>query len=69
MITRAHQEGCSVYDLRGISDTLDPSDHLHGLVQFKLGSGGYAQEYTGEWDYVTRPLWARAFRSYQSRRG
>jgi lipid II:glycine glycyltransferase (peptidoglycan interpeptide bridge formation enzyme) len=69
MITLAHQAGCSVYDLRGISDTLDPDDHLHGLVQFKLGSGGYAQEYVGEWDYVTRPLWARAFHSYQSRRG
>lgn len=69
MITRAHDEGCDVYDLRGISDTLDPHDHLHGLVQFKLGSGGYAQEYAGEWDYVTRPLWARAYRTYQSRRG
>ena len=69
MITRAHDEGCDVYDLRGISDTLDPDDHLHGLVQFKLGSGGYAQEYVGEWDYVTRPLWARGYRIYQSRRG
>ena len=69
MITRAHDEGCDVYDLRGISDTLDPDDHLHGLVQFKLGSGGYAQEYVGEWDYVTRPMWARAYRAYQSRRG
>jgi lipid II:glycine glycyltransferase (peptidoglycan interpeptide bridge formation enzyme) len=69
MITRAHAEGCDVYDLRGISDTLDPGDHLHGLVQFKLGSGGFAQEYAGEWDYVTRPLWARAYRTYQSRRG
>lgn len=69
MITRAHDVGSTVYDLRGISDTLDPSDHLHGLVQFKLGSGGFAQEYAGEWDYVTRPMWARAFRAYQSRRG
>lgn len=69
MINRAHDEGCDVYDLRGISDTLDPDDHLHGLVQFKLGSGGYAQEYAGEWDYVTRPLWARGYRIYQSRRG
>ena len=69
MITRAHELGCAVYDLRGISDTLNPDDHLHGLVQFKLGSGGYVQEYVGEWDHVTRPLWAAAFRTYQSRRG
>lgn len=67
MITRAHEMGCSVYDLRGISATLDPSNHLIGLVRFKVGSGGYAQEYVGEWDYALRPVWARAFATYQSR--
>lgn len=69
MITRAHSAGCSVYDLRGISATLDPSNHLIGLVRFKVGSGGYAQEYVGEWDYPLRPLWARAYAAYQQRRG
>ena len=69
MITDAHEAGCAVYDLRGIADTLDPANHLFGLVQFKVGTGGFAQEYAGEWDYVLRPLWARGFRAYQSRRG
>jgi lipid II:glycine glycyltransferase (peptidoglycan interpeptide bridge formation enzyme) len=69
MIQDAHARGCSVYDLRGIADTLDPDNHLYGLVQFKVGTGGYAQEYAGEWDYVLRPLWARGFRAYQARRG
>ena len=69
MISDAHARGCSVYDLRGIADTLDPDNHLFGLVQFKVGTGGYAQEYAGEWDHVVRPLWARAFSAYQSRRG
>jgi lipid II:glycine glycyltransferase (peptidoglycan interpeptide bridge formation enzyme) len=68
MITEAHEAGCSIYDLRGISDTLDPANHLYGLVQFKVGTGGFAQEYVGEWDRILRPAWARAFKAYQSRR-
>jgi lipid II:glycine glycyltransferase (peptidoglycan interpeptide bridge formation enzyme) len=69
MITHAHAAGCSVYDMRGISDTLDPQNHLIGLVQFKVGSGGYAQEYAGEWDHAVRPGWARAYEIYRKRRG
>lgn len=69
MISDAHELGCRTYDLRGIADTLDPAHHLQGLIQFKVGTGGYAQEYAGEWDLVLRPLWARGFRAYQSRRG
>lgn len=69
MITRAHESSCRVYDLRGISATLDPANHLIGLVRFKVGSGGYAQEYVGEWDYPLRPMWARAFATYQKRSG
>jgi lipid II:glycine glycyltransferase (peptidoglycan interpeptide bridge formation enzyme) len=69
MITRAHAAGCHVYDLRGIADTLDPDNHLFGLVQFKVGTGGHAQEYLGEWDYVVRTAWAKAYALVQSRRG
>ena len=69
MISDAHALGCDVYDLRGIADTLDPANHLFGLVQFKVGTGGYAQEYAGEWDHTLRPLWARGFRAYQARKG
>jgi lipid II:glycine glycyltransferase (peptidoglycan interpeptide bridge formation enzyme) len=69
MISDAHAAGCEIYDLRGIADTLDPSNHLFGLVQFKVGTGGFAQEYAGEWDYILRPAWAKGFKAYQSRRG
>ncbi|MEZ5117455.1 MAG: peptidoglycan bridge formation glycyltransferase FemA/FemB family protein [Candidatus Nanopelagicales bacterium] len=69
MIRDAHAAGCAVYDLRGISDTLDPDDHLFGLIQFKLGTGGEAVEYVGEWDYALRPLWAKAFDAYMGRKG
>ena len=68
MITDAIDFGCRVYDLRGIADTLDPSDHLYGLVQFKVGTGGFVQEYAGEWDHVLRPAWAKAYDVVQSRR-
>lgn len=65
MIQDAHRSGCALYDLRGIANTLDPADHLFGLVQFKVGTGGYAQEYAGEFDYVLRPLWAWGYAQYQ----
>lgn len=68
MIKDSLEAGCSVYDLRGISDTLDPADPLFGLIQFKLGTGGYAQEYLGEWDLRLRPLMSRAFDAYLARR-
>ena len=67
MIKSAIFSGCRIYDLRGISRTLDRSDHLFGLVSFKLGSGGFAQEYVGEWACVIRKSWARAFSIYQRR--
>ncbi len=68
MIQHAHTHGAKTYDMRGISDTLDPENHLFGLIQFKLGTGGYAQEYVGEWDFVISPLWAKLFNLYMSRR-
>ncbi len=68
MITDSMASGCSVYDLRGISDNLTAGDHLLGLVQFKVGTGGYAQEYVGEWDHVLRPMWNKAYDVYRSRR-
>ena len=53
MMRDAAAAGATVYDLRGITDTLDTSDHLVGLLQFKVGTGGQAVEYVGEWD---RPI-------------
>ncbi len=68
MITDAAAAGASVYDLRGISDTLAPDDHLVGLVQFKLGTGGQAVEYLGEWDFPLSPVLHKAFQLYLARR-
>lgn len=68
MIADAAEAGATVYDLRGISDTLDPDDHLFGLIQFKLGTGGEAVEYLGEWDYPLSPFLHKAFKLYLARR-
>lgn len=69
MMRDARDAGACVYDLRGITGTLDPDDPLVGLVQFKIGTGGEAVEYLGEWDRpINRPLHA-AVDLYLRRRG
>ena len=50
MIRDALAAGAHVYDLRGITATLDSDDSHVGLIQFKVGTGGEAVEYAGEWD-------------------
>src|SRR6478609_118879 len=68
MIRDSYALGAGVYDLRGISDTLDEDDHLFGLIQFKLGTGGQAAEYLGEWDFPLNKLLHKALDIYMSRR-
>jgi vancomycin resistance protein VanK len=68
MIRDALAAGADVYDMRGITDTLDSDDPHLGLIQFKVGTGGEAVEYVGEWDLPLRPLLYRAFDLYMKRR-
>ncbi|MFF9346244.1 lipid II:glycine glycyltransferase FemX [Streptomyces sp. NPDC014734] len=68
MMSDAHGRGAAVYDLRGITDTLDEGNHLLGLLRFKAGTGGRAAEYVGEWDYPINKLLHRAFTLYMARR-
>ncbi|MFJ6211937.1 lipid II:glycine glycyltransferase FemX [Streptomyces sp. NPDC092296] len=68
MMQDAYALGATVYDLRGISDTLDPGDPLFGLIRFKLGTGGQAAEYLGEWDFPLNRLLHKALDIYMSRR-
>jgi lipid II:glycine glycyltransferase (peptidoglycan interpeptide bridge formation enzyme) len=68
MIRTAMAQGADVYDLRGITPTLDAEDSHVGLIQFKVGTGGEAVEHAGEWDLpLNRPLYA-AFDLYLRRR-
>ncbi|MFI7138602.1 lipid II:glycine glycyltransferase FemX [Streptomyces massasporeus] len=68
MMTDAHELGAAVYDLRGITDTLEESSHLLGLLRFKVGTGGEAVEYLGEWDYPLNRLLYKALNLYLARR-
>ncbi len=68
MIGDAIAVGASVYDLRGITDTLDVDDDHIGLIQFKVGTGGEAVEYAGEWDLPLNRLLYKAFETYLRRR-
>ncbi|HET8961404.1 lipid II:glycine glycyltransferase FemX [Nocardioides sp.] len=67
MMRDALAAGADVYDLRGITDTLESDDPHLGLIQFKVGTGGEAVEYVGEWDLPLRPLLYRAFDLYMKR--
>lgn len=68
MMCDALNDGRKVYDMRGITDTLDPENPLIGLLQFKVGTGGQAIEYVGEWDKVLRPIWNFAVNQWLKRR-
>ena len=68
MIRDSLAAGADVYDLRGITDTLDPDDSHVGLIQFKVGTGGEAVEYAGEWDLPLNALVYKAFDVYMRRR-
>ena len=69
MIRDALDAGAEVYDLRGITDTLDADDPHVGLIQFKVGTGGEAVAYAGEWDLPLNKLLYKAFELYLARRG
>ena len=68
MLRAAIAAGADVYDLRGITPTLDAEDSHVGLIQFKVGTGGEAVEYAGEWDLPLNKALYKAFDLYMSRR-
>ena len=61
MIQDSKAGGFRVYDLRGISASLSATDPLVGLLNFKLGLGGTAVEWVGEFDLVLNKLIATAY--------
>ncbi|WP_281246154.1 lipid II:glycine glycyltransferase FemX [Nocardioides exalbidus] len=69
MIRHAIAAGAEVYDLRGITETLDADDPHVGLIQFKVGTGGEAVEHAGEWDLPVNRAIYKAFQLYLARRG
>lgn len=72
MICWAKEQGCSIYDFRGVSGDLDENNPLYGLYRFKKGFGGELVEFIGEWDIIYSPfyylLWNKVLPLYQSLR-
>ena len=68
MIRDAMAAGATTYDMRGITETIDPDDSHAGLIQFKVGTGGEAVEYLGEWDLPLNRALYLGFTQYMKRR-
>lgn len=57
MIRWAVEGKCRIYDFRGVSGDLSPSNPLYGLYRFKKGFSGDFVEFCGEFDLVlNRPV-------------
>lgn len=73
MICWAREQGCTLYDFRGVPGDLDEDNPLYGLYRFKKGFNGVFTEFVGEYDLVynsfyywlwhtAMPLYSRGFR-------
>jgi lipid II:glycine glycyltransferase (peptidoglycan interpeptide bridge formation enzyme) len=61
MIQWARDNGCTVYDFRGVPLDRPGVEDLGGLVRFKAGFAADYVEYVGEWDLPLSALWYGAF--------
>jgi lipid II:glycine glycyltransferase (peptidoglycan interpeptide bridge formation enzyme) len=68
MMRDARDRGAIVYDMRGITDTVSADDPHAGLLRFKVGTGGQAVEYLGEWDLPLKRGLYKAFMTWMKRR-
>ncbi|NLO90212.1 MAG: peptidoglycan bridge formation glycyltransferase FemA/FemB family protein [Clostridia bacterium] len=56
MIEWAKENGCRIYDFRGVPGRLTPDNPLYGLYRFKKGFMGDYVEFIGEFDLPYSPL-------------
>ncbi|MDD4803226.1 MAG: peptidoglycan bridge formation glycyltransferase FemA/FemB family protein, partial [Syntrophomonas sp.] len=68
MIRWAQQQGCTLYDFRGVSGDLNEDNPLYGLYRFKRGFNGGLVEFIGDFDRVYSPFfyfaWTRILPLY-----
>jgi len=57
MINWAKEQGCTLYDFRGVPGDLNPENPLYGLYRFKKGFNGAFIEFLGEYDLVYSPFY------------
>ncbi|MEU6161872.1 peptidoglycan bridge formation glycyltransferase FemA/FemB family protein [Streptomyces sp. NPDC047130] len=69
MIADAHEMGADLYDLRGIRDAVAGEEQHLALLRHRLGTGGQAVEYLGEWDFPISRVLHKALDLYIAHRG
>lgn len=57
MIQWAKENGCTMYDFRGVPGNLTEDNPLYGLYRFKKGFGAEYVEFVGEYDLVYSSFW------------
>jgi len=68
MMLWAKQQGCTVYDMRGVAREVEgqaQDEHLAGLNRFKRGFNARYVEYVGNWHRVFSPLLYGLFRAIE----
>ncbi len=52
----AKEQGCELYDFRGIPEILEPGEEMWNVYEYKRGFGGFSRLSLATHDYVYRPL-------------
>ncbi|GFN22998.1 lipid II:glycine glycyltransferase FemX [Thermanaeromonas sp. C210] len=65
MICWAKEQGCTLYDFRGVPGLVSEDHPLYGLYRFKKGFSGTFTEFIGEYDLVYSPFYYRLWRLAQ----
>src|SRR5579883_299151 len=52
----AKEQGCTLYDFRGIPEILEPGEEMWNVYEYKRGFGGFSRLSLATHDYVYRPL-------------
>ncbi len=61
MIKWAKENGCTMYDFRGVPGDVAEDHPLYGLVKFKKGFNGDYVRFIGEYNLVYRPLFYHVY--------
>ncbi len=52
----AKEQGCAIYDFRGIPEVLEPGEEMWNVYEYKRGFGGFSRLSLATHDYIYRPL-------------
>ncbi len=52
----AKEQGCAMYDFRGVPEVLEPGEEMWNVYEYKRGFGGFSRLSLATHDYIYRPL-------------